>query len=116
RVDLGGDAQTDQTAARVRGSDRRRGEAGVRPAAASGAPVGERELHQLLPATGERREQQDQHTLVQGSHWRLPSFRTMKWTTNSTRRLASRPTAVALDSMGRDELKPLETSLSRATP
>src|SRR5205823_5316907 len=74
------------------------------------------ELHQLLPAARERGEEQDQETLVQGSHWRPPSFKMMKWTTNSTRRLASRPDCVALDSVGRDELKPLETSLSRDTP
>src|SRR5207302_5176043 len=87
---------------RVRGSDRR--------------DPGVGELHQLLPAPGERRDDQDQETLVEGPHRTPPSFKMMKWTTNSTRRLASRPDSVALDSRGCDELKPLETSLSRATP
>src|SRR3954463_7103644 len=76
-----------------------------------------RELHQLLSASAKREEEQRHDDIVsQGAHRRPPSFKMMKWTTNSTRRLASRPDSVELDSIGREELNPFETSLSRATP
>src|SRR5207248_2625662 len=110
RIDRSGHGDASGGVGGVGGRDRRR----ALRAAGSG-PVSK--LHQLLPAAGERGEEHSyQETVVQGSHWRPPSFKMMKWTTNSTRRLATRPDSLELDWSGRDELNPLETSLSRATP
>ncbi len=97
--------------------------AGVTGAATTSAGVGVRlgtgvggEVDDL-PPTGGRAGKQEQHDRAfRLSHLALPGFTMTKRTTNSTRRLFSRPAAVALVSRGLDELKPLDPRRSLATP
>src|SRR5580698_8318281 len=96
---------------------------GAGPAVTAGAGAGARvgtavdlEMNHLAPA-GEGTGKQRQHDrAVRVTHLALPGFTMTKRTTNSTRRLFSRPAAVALVSRGLDELRPLEPKRSLATP
>ena len=101
----------------MRKAVRRSAGAGVVPSVVprDGAGV-EREVNHLPSAGGQAGQQEEHDPTVQVTHLALPGFTMAKRTTNSTRRLFSRPAAVALVSRGFDELKPFDPSRSLAMP